>query len=110
MICDFGNNKLGNPIIHVRIVTTYTSNWCLPSTIHYISGQKYIIYLVGIYLDLREICETPARDLRITLRAMFTVVYGCEHLRNTCEPLACDLRVRLASTCVHLRAGVTSCE
>jgi hypothetical protein len=57
-------------------------------------------------VKLREICETPARDLR----AMFIVVYSCEHLRTTCESLARDLRVRLASTCVHVRAGVTSCE
>ena len=24
---------------------------------------KYIGYLKGIYMDLQEICETPARDL-----------------------------------------------
>jgi len=48
---------------------------------------------------------------------MFTVASTCEHLRVTCESLACDLRVILASTCEylratcgHVRAGVTSCR
>ena len=102
--CDLRNDKLGSPIIHVRIIQVIS---VVPSPPYPISGHNYIGYLKGIYMDLWEVCETPARDLR----AMFTIVYGCEHcLRNTCEPLACDLRVRPASTCVHLRAGVTSCE
>ena len=55
---------------------------------------------------LRDTCKR----LTSHLRATFTVIYRCEHLRVTCESLACDLRVILASTCEYVRANVTSCE
>ena len=55
-------------------------------------------------------CERFARHLRETCEPLASNIYSCEHLRVICESLACDLRVRLASTCEHLRAIVTSCE
>jgi len=100
LMCDFENEK------NCTKYSTCTSNYTI--TVTPSNDHQCIRYSGGIYLKLREICETPARLAR-HLRAMFTVA-------STCESLACDLRVILASTCEylratcgHVRASVTSC-
>jgi len=91
--------KWGSPIIYVRVVLHIQ----VPPPPHPITGHKYIRYPRGIYMDLWDICETPASDLRGTCEQcllLFMVASTCatlaSHLRMTCEY---DLRV-LGCICV----------